>query len=373
MKKVTTINLSGKAVTVEEGAYDLLRTYLDKAAARLADDPDKTEILSDLEQAVADKCALYIRPGKDVVLESEVQRIITEMGPVAGAAASDADKESAETDTFAATGRTEPKRLFRLPEGQMIAGVCSGLAVYFNIDVTIVRVLFVLLAIMTSGAGAVLYLVMAIIVPRADTPEQRAELFGRPFNADAVITAARQRAADIQPALSGAGRVIGTIGRAIALVVLVGLAMAVGFLCIAAGSMVTSVVIGEFRLADQLQSVPMWAVIAAIAATAVTIAVPLIVLAQGLYYFVRERSLPKQGVWGAIIAVAAWSLAVSTLAALGMAYGSKIEAYVRTHDTVRVYGREICINERACGSGFYDSDGMPGWDGQRRHVDVDIY
>jgi phage shock protein PspC (stress-responsive transcriptional regulator) len=48
----------------------------------------------------------------------------------------------------------------------MIAGVCGGLAEYFNIDATLVRVLFLLLAVF-GGTGLVIYVVMWIIVPDA--------------------------------------------------------------------------------------------------------------------------------------------------------------------------------------------------------------
>ena len=48
----------------------------------------------------------------------------------------------------------------------MIAGVCGGLAEYFNVDATLVRVLFLLLAVF-GGTGLVIYVVMWIIVPDA--------------------------------------------------------------------------------------------------------------------------------------------------------------------------------------------------------------
>jgi phage shock protein PspC (stress-responsive transcriptional regulator) len=48
----------------------------------------------------------------------------------------------------------------------MIAGVCGGLPEYFNIDATLVRVLFLLLAVF-GGTGLVIYVVMWIIVPDA--------------------------------------------------------------------------------------------------------------------------------------------------------------------------------------------------------------
>jgi len=49
---------------------------------------------------------------------------------------------------------------------RMIAGVCGGIAEYLNVDPTLVRLGFVLLTF-ASGTGILLYLVMAIIVPRA--------------------------------------------------------------------------------------------------------------------------------------------------------------------------------------------------------------
>jgi phage shock protein C len=58
---------------------------------------------------------------------------------------------------------TSPKRLYRSKE-KMVAGVCSGLADYFNIDPTIMRILFVVIAF-AGGASLLAYLIMWIIVP----------------------------------------------------------------------------------------------------------------------------------------------------------------------------------------------------------------
>ena len=56
------------------------------------------------------------------------------------------------------------KRLYRSSDERMVAGVCGGLAEYFDVDPTIVRVAFVLLTIF-DGAGLALYILMWIIVP----------------------------------------------------------------------------------------------------------------------------------------------------------------------------------------------------------------
>jgi phage shock protein C len=60
----------------------------------------------------------------------------------------------------------EPRKLYRSQTQRMIAGVCGGLAEYFNIDATLMRVLFLLLAVF-GGSGIVIYIVMWIIVPDA--------------------------------------------------------------------------------------------------------------------------------------------------------------------------------------------------------------
>ena len=55
------------------------------------------------------------------------------------------------------------KKLYRNTQSKLIAGVCSGLAEYINIDPTIIRVIWALVGL--SGAGIVAYLICALIIP----------------------------------------------------------------------------------------------------------------------------------------------------------------------------------------------------------------
>jgi phage shock protein PspC (stress-responsive transcriptional regulator) len=59
------------------------------------------------------------------------------------------------------------RRLVRRSDDRMIAGVCSGLAAYFGIDVTLVRVLTVLGAVFGFGSIIVVYLVLWAVMPEA--------------------------------------------------------------------------------------------------------------------------------------------------------------------------------------------------------------
>ena len=56
------------------------------------------------------------------------------------------------------------KRLTRVEEGKMLAGVCAGLAQYLGVDVTVVRLIFALLALFAAG-GVLLYFILWLIMP----------------------------------------------------------------------------------------------------------------------------------------------------------------------------------------------------------------
>lgn len=194
MEKVIVVNLNGNAFQLNEPAFDLLRTYLDRAKQALASNPDKDEILADIEQAIADKCAPFLGPHKTVVLEAEIRQIVAEMGPVGDS--SPEDPASATGDGMAHNASRPaadaPKRLYQVAEGAMISGVCNGIAAYFNVDVTIVRVVFVLLALLTSGLWVLIYLLLMFIIPFANTFEERAAAQGMPFNAQQLIEQAKR-------------------------------------------------------------------------------------------------------------------------------------------------------------------------------------
>lgn len=62
------------------------------------------------------------------------------------------------------------KRLYKIENGRKIFGVCGGLAEYFNIDPTIVRLVWVLL-VFCAGTGVLAYFVAALIMPNKSEVE----------------------------------------------------------------------------------------------------------------------------------------------------------------------------------------------------------
>src|SRR5690606_1378304 len=126
MRKVTVVSLGGNAYQLEEGAHDAVATYLERAARALQSNPDRTEILADLEQAIADKCDSFLGKHKNVICDGEVSQILREMGPVQ---AGDAFTEAASPDPTepadawagaqapagSAPGHSRRRRLMRVP------------------------------------------------------------------------------------------------------------------------------------------------------------------------------------------------------------------------------------------------------------------
>ena len=193
MQKVISINLNGHAYHLEEGGYEALRAYLAGAEQQLEGNPDRAEIMADLEQAIADKCQRYLAPHKTVVTSAEIDRIVAEMGPVH--AATDDGGEAKEEGAAGAAPKTDKasQRLYRIMDGAMIGGVCNGLAAYFHVDVTLVRIAFVIAVLITRGFGIAAYIILMFVIPEAKTPEARAAATGAPLNARDIVERAKQQ------------------------------------------------------------------------------------------------------------------------------------------------------------------------------------
>ncbi len=193
MNKVIAINLNGNAYQVEEAGYDALRAYLENASGQLASNPDKDEILADIEQSIADKFRALMGPHKTVLLEREVQSVIASMGPVEDASTpAGSSTPGSPPEAAPKSAGTPPRRLYRINNGAMVAGVCNGLAAYLDVDPAVVRLSFVILSFITAGATILAYFVLTLVIPAADTPAQQAAARGAPSTAQDFIRRARQ-------------------------------------------------------------------------------------------------------------------------------------------------------------------------------------
>jgi len=213
MQKVVIVNLNGIAYHIEESAYAALGDYLKAAEAQLRDNPDRPEIVGDLEQAIAEKFGRFLGPNKNVVTATDMATILEEMGPVhdgtsdvrsetgtatssTGEAASAGTADTTSGATSSSDG-TATRRLYLMLDTGVIGGVCSGIAAYTDRDVTLVRVVVTLAALFEIGflhtpLVVIAYIVLMFVIPVADTSEERAAARGIPFNAQQLIDEAKR-------------------------------------------------------------------------------------------------------------------------------------------------------------------------------------
>jgi phage shock protein C len=71
-------------------------------------------------------------------------------------------------------GQPPPRRLARSTTDRMWAGVCGGLAEYFDVDATLMRIIWVAVTIFTHGLGVPVYILLWLVMPRADRVDRSA-------------------------------------------------------------------------------------------------------------------------------------------------------------------------------------------------------
>lgn len=202
MKEVMNIGIGGKSFVVETSAYEILRDYLELFSSKIKPG-ESSEVMEDIESRIAELCSENISAYKNVVTESIVVKIVTQLGlpngesyrPFQGAAAG-AAKGATGTSTGTSAGaagaysgaagaaygagveeQRVPKKLFRDSDDKMIGGVCSGLGFYLGADPVLVRVLF-LIALLFGTLGFWVYLIIWIVAPLAVNPVQKCEMRG---------------------------------------------------------------------------------------------------------------------------------------------------------------------------------------------------
>lgn len=342
MNKVTTVNLNGQAYQVEEKAYKALGDYLDRAKRALGDDPDKAEIISDIEQSIADKCDRYLSKSKNVVSEGHMDNILEAMGPV----------ESAETEADdgqkAAEGGEKPRKLYIIKEGAMVFGVCNGLGAYFGVPANVIRVLFVLLTFLTSGIWILLYLVLALVLPVADSDDKLAEAYGRPTTAKQVVDRAKERLTNPE-ALNRAGSIIMRIWRILAKLVTLFSAVVVAGLTVGLIMALWAIGLHRVNFHGSLASLNGWHQWLFVSAVYVVAVVPPLLIARLFNRIADERPQTKRSNVGDSTMAVLWGVAIATVVSFVAIYTTDFRNYVNSHNGYMDIGNShLCVDRPVC-------------------------
>lgn len=180
MNKTVNINLSGIIFHIEEDAYQKLHSYLNKIRSYFSESQGRDEIMADIENRIAELLSEKVSDRKQVVLMSDVNQVISQMGQPEDFAAETAEDKAAPTSTYAGSSNRK-RRVFRDPDNKILGGVCGGIAAYFNVDPLWLR-LALAISFFFFGTGFLLYIILWMIIPQAKTPSEKLEMSGEEVN-----------------------------------------------------------------------------------------------------------------------------------------------------------------------------------------------
>lgn len=193
MNKTININLGGIFFHIDELAYQKLKLYLDAIRRSLSDDPQgRDEILNDIELRIGELLSQRITNDRMVINDSDIDEITKIMGRPEDYSV---DEELFE-DEPKYSKSTSTKKLFRDADDKFLGGVCSGLAHYFGMEVIWMRLLWLVLFFF-FGTGFLVYILLWILIPQAETTAEKLQMKGEPVNISNIEKKIREEFQDV--------------------------------------------------------------------------------------------------------------------------------------------------------------------------------
>ena len=225
MKPTIKVSIGGVAFNLEEDAYRLLKQYLERLQAHYEKFDGGKEIVEDIELRITELLRERISSTEQAISEAIIKEVISILGEPE-------QQESNEQDPDVGFSKRNKKRvqkkLYRDMDNRVLGGVCSGLGAYFNTDVVLIRVLFVVFFIgfsaihfslfgITGGTALLIYVILWIVTPAARTVQQRYEMHGETPNIRniqrKVEEELREAGRSIERSAPAAAEVFQVIGR----------------------------------------------------------------------------------------------------------------------------------------------------------------
>ncbi|KUJ52633.1 PspC domain-containing protein [Chryseobacterium sp. JAH] len=192
MNKTLSIGLAGFSFTIEEHAYIKLSDYLNALRSSL-DASEADEVMHDIEIRMVEIFRDSLGK-REVINDTDVERVIAQIGsPEKIEEQEEAyySEKNTKREHASGTNYTDKKQLFRDPERQKIAGVCAGLAHYVGMDITAMRaiwlgifVLGIFTVAISSSLIGLLYIILWVVLPKAETAADFLKMKGKPMNFD---------------------------------------------------------------------------------------------------------------------------------------------------------------------------------------------
>lgn len=179
MNKTVNINLANTLFHIDEEAYNKMRRYLEAIKRSFANTSGNDEILADIEARISELFRDKLENERQVITTKEVDEVITIMGQPEDYMV---DEDIFEDEPAPKKETKRVKKLYRDTELKYVAGVSSGLAHYVGIDPLWIRLLWVLLTIGSGGGFILLYGLLWVLMPEAETTSQKLDMRGEAVN-----------------------------------------------------------------------------------------------------------------------------------------------------------------------------------------------
>ena len=176
MNKTININLASTFFHIDESAYNLLQSYLNKLEKAFKNIQGKEEILRDIEVRIAELFQERKKHPDYVINEKDINEVIDILGQ-----AEDFEVEESQ-ETSKGQTHTASKKIFRDPDDRYIGGVASGLGYYFGIDTIWIRILWLIFGFFSLGTITFIYIILWILIPEAVTTNDKLRMKGEPIN-----------------------------------------------------------------------------------------------------------------------------------------------------------------------------------------------
>ncbi len=180
MNKTIDISLGGILFHLDETAYYKLKKYLKSVKASLKGTEDVNEVMNEIEARIAELLLEKQSHPQQVINEQNIDEIISIMGQP------EDFEEEIDTSISGATTRVK-KGLFRDMDKSVIGGVAAGLGHYLGIDITIMRLIFIILLFVTHGSIILIYLLLWIVIPKAKTASDKLRMKGEKVDVDSIV------------------------------------------------------------------------------------------------------------------------------------------------------------------------------------------
>ena len=164
MKQVININFQGSVIPIEVSAYEILKNYIASLSNHFAAEEGKEEIINDIESRIAELFQERLKTGSTCITDADVEAVMNSIGRPEDLGGEETNTPNNSQQQNTSTNFAGKKRMFRDENHKLVGGVCSGIANYFDIDIALVRIVFLIL-IFSFGIGFIPYIILWIAVP----------------------------------------------------------------------------------------------------------------------------------------------------------------------------------------------------------------